>query len=113
MVVVIKDQLDCPLERFVFSFKCVVNVEPDDIDKPLVKPRSHIISMDLYRIYRCGAARLENAFTAETLAQYFRAFLIKLSVMDSQLGEFSDTSAFNVLTWKELINIRAHLLLAR
>ncbi|KAF9518528.1 hypothetical protein BS47DRAFT_260829 [Hydnum rufescens UP504] len=68
MVVVIKDQLDRPLERFVFSFQHVVNVGPEDIDKAL-----------------------ENAFTAETLSQYFRAFLIKLSVMDSQLGEFSET----------------------
>jgi len=63
VVVVIKDQTEVPLERFVFSLRNVIEVESDLRDTPV-----------------------QNAMTAASLPQYFRSFLIKLNTMESQLS---------------------------
>ncbi|KDQ15724.1 hypothetical protein BOTBODRAFT_54600 [Botryobasidium botryosum FD-172 SS1] len=63
VVVVIKDQAEIPLERFVFSLRNVIEVETDLRDTPV-----------------------QNAVTAASLPQFFRSFLIKLNIMESQLS---------------------------
>ncbi|KAF8323291.1 mitotic spindle checkpoint HORMA domain-containing protein, partial [Clavulina sp. PMI_390] len=72
VVVVIRDQLDRPLERFVFSLDFVVSIDHDDVDQPI-----------------------ENSLTQETLDQYFRAFMIKISSMESQLEELQPSDELN------------------
>jgi len=43
--------------------------------------------------------RIENNLTADLLNQYFRAFMIKLSTIESQLGEFTPEG----MVWYDLV----------
>lgn len=63
VVVVIKDKDDIPLERFIFAVENMLQVEAYDKD-----------------------SMVEDAMTMTTLGQYFRSFLVKLSMIESQLG---------------------------
>lgn len=64
VVVVIKDRKDVPLERFIFAMQLLLQVEAYNKD-----------------------TSVEGAMTLVSLSQYFRSFLIKLSMMESQLGQ--------------------------
>ncbi|KAG5724729.1 DNA polymerase zeta processivity subunit [Termitomyces sp. T112] len=63
VMVVIKDKDQVALERFIFSVENMINVEAFNKD-----------------------TSVEEAMTARTLGQYFRAFLVKLAMADSQLA---------------------------
>ncbi|KAG5644626.1 hypothetical protein DXG03_008104 [Asterophora parasitica] len=63
VIVVIKDKEQVALERFIFSIENMVQVEAFNKD-----------------------TGIEDAMSSRTLGQYFRAFLIKLSMAESQLG---------------------------
>jgi len=63
IAVVIKDKRETPLERFIFSVHNVIYVDNTDVDKPVV-----------------------NALNSDSLNLYFRSFLVKLGVLESQLG---------------------------
>lgn len=64
VVVVIKNREEVALERFVFALRNMIEVEAFDKD-----------------------TSVEGAMSAKILAQYFRSFLIKLNMVESQLGQ--------------------------
>ncbi|KAG6832566.1 hypothetical protein H0H92_000195 [Tricholoma furcatifolium] len=63
IVIVIKDKDQAPLERFIFSVENMIKVEGFNKD-----------------------TGVEDAMSSRTLGQYFRAFLVKLAMADSQLA---------------------------
>ncbi|KAG6862133.1 hypothetical protein C0995_004215 [Termitomyces sp. Mi166 len=63
VMVVIKDKDQVALERFIFSVENMIKIEAFNKD-----------------------TSVEEAMTARTLGQYFRAFLVKLAMADSQLA---------------------------
>ncbi|KAF7793389.1 hypothetical protein EIP86_004501 [Pleurotus ostreatoroseus] len=63
VVVVIKDKDDGPLERFVFAVENMIQVEAFNKD-----------------------TSVEGAMTPAVLGQYFRSFLVKLCMIETQLG---------------------------
>ncbi|KAI0347769.1 DNA-binding protein [Trametopsis cervina] len=77
VVVVIKSSSeDIAYERFIFAVRNMIEVEPFNKD-----------------------TRVENAMTAVTLGQYFRSFLVKLCMVESQLGalDLQDDITFAVV----------------
>ncbi|KAK7064063.1 DNA-binding protein [Favolaschia claudopus] len=64
VVLVIKDKEEVALERFVFAVENVIQVEGFNKD-----------------------TGVEDAISAGALGQYFRGFLLKLSMIESQLGQ--------------------------
>ncbi|GBE77692.1 DNA-binding protein [Sparassis latifolia] len=64
VIMVIKDKEDRPLERFIFAVRNMIQVESYNKD-----------------------TRVQEAMTATVLGQYFRSFLVKLSMVESQLGQ--------------------------
>ncbi|KAJ3557321.1 hypothetical protein NP233_g11772 [Leucocoprinus birnbaumii] len=76
IIVVIKDQNQVALERFIFSVEHMIQVESFDKD-----------------------TSVENAMTPGGLVQYFRSFLIKINMIESVLGqlELGDDISFGVI----------------
>ncbi|KIJ66302.1 hypothetical protein HYDPIDRAFT_109297 [Hydnomerulius pinastri MD-312] len=76
VVVVIKDRDQVALERFIFSIKNMVEVEPYNKD-----------------------TSIQDAMSSITLSQYFRSFLIKLTMIEAQLGllELQDEASFAIV----------------
>ncbi|KDR85441.1 hypothetical protein GALMADRAFT_234316 [Galerina marginata CBS 339.88] len=64
VVVIIKDKEQIALERFIFSVETMIDVEGFNKD-----------------------IGVEEAITPSSLTQYFRSFLIKLSMIESQIGQ--------------------------
>jgi len=64
VVVVIKDKEDIGLERFIFSIRNMIQVESFQKD-----------------------SSVQDAMSSTSLGQYFRSFLVKLSMIESQLGQ--------------------------
>ncbi|KAF5385199.1 hypothetical protein D9615_001309 [Tricholomella constricta] len=80
VVVVIKDKEQVALERFIFSIENMVQVEAFNKDTR-------------WALYREGPSKrnsktysIEDAMSSRSLGQYFRSFLVKLSMAESQLG---------------------------
>ncbi|KAJ7631172.1 DNA-binding protein [Roridomyces roridus] len=75
VVVVIKDKEEIALERFLFSIEHMIEVESFNKD-----------------------TGVEDAMSSATLGQYFRGFLVKLSMVESQLGPLSlgDDVSFSI-----------------
>ncbi|KAF5368380.1 hypothetical protein D9758_002280 [Tetrapyrgos nigripes] len=67
VVVVIKDKGDVALERFIFSVETMIQVENFNKDTSQIS--------------------VENAMTPLSLGQYFRSFLVKLCMVEAQLGQ--------------------------
>ncbi|TFK77318.1 DNA-binding protein [Pluteus cervinus] len=81
VVVVIKDKEQVPLERFIFAVENMISVESFNKD-----------------------TSVENAMTPAALGLYFRSFLVKLSMVESQLGQMflgDDVSFAIVLELKD------------
>ncbi|KAH6916966.1 DNA-binding protein [Coprinopsis sp. MPI-PUGE-AT-0042] len=76
VVVVIKDKEQTPMERFIFSIENMIEVEAYN-----------------------KTTGVEDAMTAKSLVQYFRSFLIKLSMIEASLGqmELGDDVSFAIL----------------
>ncbi|KAF8516747.1 DNA-binding protein [Hysterangium stoloniferum] len=75
VVMVIKDPKDVPLERFIFSLRQMVQLESYDRDQ-----------------------RIVGAISGKALSHYFRSFLIKLSMLESQLGPLTeDNPSFAII----------------
>ncbi|KAF9460097.1 DNA-binding protein [Collybia nuda] len=70
VVVVIKDKDHVPLERFIFSVENMIAVESFNKD-----------------------TAIEDAMSSEALGKYFRAFLVKLNMIESQLSILNTTSS--------------------
>ncbi|KAA1468009.1 DNA-binding protein, partial [Dentipellis sp. KUC8613] len=66
VVVVIKDKDEVALERFIFSVQTMVEIESFNKD-----------------------TSVEEAIPAGALGPYFRSFLVKLNMIEAQLGELS------------------------
>jgi len=66
VVVVIKDKDEIALERFIFSVQSMIQVEPYNKD-----------------------TNVANAMSAASLGQYFRSFLVKLNMIECQLGQLA------------------------
>jgi len=64
VVVVIKDKEEIALERFIFSIRNMITVETFEKD-----------------------ISVQDAMSSTSLGQYFRSFLVKLSMIESQLGQ--------------------------
>ncbi|KAG9079586.1 hypothetical protein FRC06_007638 [Ceratobasidium sp. 370] len=81
MIVVIKDNRDVALERFIFSLRTVVEPGPTEMnrwDKDTV---------------------IKDALPFLSLPQHFRAFLVKLSLVEGQLGDLpqDEDMSFGIL----------------
>jgi len=76
VVVVIKDKDQVALERFIFSIQNMIKVESYDKD-----------------------TSVQEAMSSTSLGQYFRAFLVKLSMIESQLGQMylGDDASFAIV----------------
>ncbi|KDQ63297.1 hypothetical protein JAAARDRAFT_29314 [Jaapia argillacea MUCL 33604] len=66
VVVVIKDKEEVALERFIFSIQSMINVEGYNKE-----------------------TSVQDAMSPTALGMYFRSFLVKLSIMESQLSPLS------------------------
>ncbi|KAL1697600.1 mitotic spindle checkpoint HORMA domain-containing protein [Schizophyllum commune] len=81
VVVVIKDKEDASLERFVFALESMIEVEAFNKDTSVV-----------------------DAMKPAVLSQYFRSFLVKLNMIEAQLGQMylgDDVSFAIVLELKD------------
>ncbi|KAL1951423.1 hypothetical protein VTO73DRAFT_572 [Trametes versicolor] len=75
VVLVIKNADEKPLERFIFALRNTLQVESYNKD-----------------------TSVEGAISAASLAQYFRSFLVKLSMIEAQLGQMdTDDLSFAIL----------------
>ncbi|CDO75512.1 hypothetical protein BN946_scf184935.g48 [Trametes cinnabarina] len=75
VVVVIKSADEKPLERFIFALRNTLQVEPYNKD-----------------------TSVEGAISAASLGQYFRSFLVKLNMIEAQLGQlYSDDLSFAIV----------------
>ena len=76
VVVVIKDKEEVALERFIFTVQNMIDVESYNKDTPVV-----------------------DAMNASSLGQYFRSFLVKLNMVEAQLGEMphGDSRSFAIV----------------
>ncbi|PFH54885.1 hypothetical protein AMATHDRAFT_72651 [Amanita thiersii Skay4041] len=76
VVIVIKDKEHIALERFIFSIETMIEVEGYNKD-----------------------TSVENAVSGVALSQYFRAFLVKLNMIESQLGplDLLDDGSFAIV----------------
>ncbi|KAF7347663.1 Mitotic spindle checkpoint horma domain-containing protein [Mycena venus] len=86
VVVVIKDKEEVPLERFLFSVENVIQVEAFNKD-----------------------TSVEDAISAAALGQYFRGFLVKLNMIESQLGQMylGDDVSFTIAIELKADNVPA------
>ncbi|KAH9835931.1 DNA-binding protein [Rhodofomes roseus] len=84
VVVVIKDKNEVALERFIFALHSLVNVESYNRD-----------------------TSVEEAMTPRSLGQYFRSFLVKLSMIEAQLGQIQSTEDLSFAIVIELQDDRA------
>ncbi|KAF9056132.1 DNA-binding protein [Panaeolus papilionaceus] len=64
VVIVIKDKEQTAMERFIFSLDTIINVEGFNKD-----------------------TSVEEGITFSSLAQYFRSFILKLSLIEAQIGQ--------------------------
>jgi len=76
VVVVIKDKDQVALERFIFSVQNMITVESYNKD-----------------------TSVQEAMSSVALGQYFRAFLVKLNMVESQLGQMylGDDASFAIV----------------
>jgi mitotic spindle assembly checkpoint protein MAD2B len=76
VVVVIKDKDEVGLERFIFTVQNMIEVEAFNKDTDV-----------------------DGAMAPSALGQYFRSFLVKLNMLESQLGELphDGTHSFAIL----------------
>jgi len=75
-VIVIKDKDQASLERFIFSVQNMIEIESFNKD-----------------------TSIQGAMSSAALGQYFRAFLVKLNMVESQLGQLylGDDASFAIV----------------
>ncbi|KAJ7925980.1 DNA-binding protein [Mycena leptocephala] len=86
VVVVIKDKEEVALERFLFSVENMIQVEAFNKD-----------------------TSVEDAISSVALGQYFRGFLVKLNMIESQLGQMylGDDVSFSIAIELKAENVPA------
>jgi len=95
VVVIIKDKDQVALERFIFSVQNMIEVESYNKDTRFIK--SHFLPPIFLNLPCSGS--VEEAMSAAALGQYFRAFLVKLNMVESQLGQMylGDGASFAIV----------------
>ena len=87
VVVVIKDKDEVALERFIFSIQSMVAVESFNKDTRL-ELSSPACPCHMSSKVKTGRSRsIEGAMATAALGQYFRSFMVKLGMIESQLAE--------------------------
>jgi len=84
-IVVIKNKEDEPLERFVFALRSMVEVQGYDRDHRYVCLACCTFAAD------AETHSVENAIAPALLGQYFRSFMSRLTMLESQLGVMPTT----------------------
>ncbi|KAJ7161375.1 DNA-binding protein [Mycena crocata] len=86
VVLVIKDKEEVALERFLFSIENMIQVESFNKD-----------------------TSVEDAMSSDALGQYFRGFLVKLNMIESQLGQMllGDDVSFTIVIELKSDNVPA------
>ncbi|KAF5388461.1 hypothetical protein D9757_004629 [Collybiopsis confluens] len=82
MIVVIKNKDEEALERFIFSVENMIQVEKFDKDTR----SSALVIIQRTEIDRRSLS-VEGAMSSLSLGQYFRSFLVKLNMIEAQLGQ--------------------------
>lgn len=84
VVVVIKDRNQVALERFIFSIRNMIEVESYNKDTRCVfcLTYAHRRQAMTWEVH----LSVQDAMSSVKLGQYFRSFLIKLNMIESQLG---------------------------
>ena len=83
-MVVIKDKEQVALERFIFSVESMIEVEAFNKDTrsfPFLSGWTQIPILCFFFL------SVEDAMSGGSLGQYFRSFLVKLNMVESQLGQ--------------------------
>ncbi|KAL7285433.1 hypothetical protein ACG7TL_000530 [Trametes sanguinea] len=82
VVVVIKGADEKPLERFIFALRNTLQVEPYNKDTRFChRSTPPLVDADGF------STSVEGAISAASLGQYFRSFLVKLNMIEAQLGQ--------------------------
>ncbi|CAE6432863.1 unnamed protein product [Rhizoctonia solani] len=94
LVLVIKNGQDVALERFIFSLQTVVQPGPSEMsrwnkDMVYVSPPCRFLAhhTDITAVLLLVLARVQNSLPFLALPQHFRSFLVKLSLVEAQLGD--------------------------
>jgi len=82
VVVVIKNKQDIPMERFIFCIQTMIQIESYNKD---TKCRFPLWSVDLCTYITTYS--VEGAISSSALGQYLRSFLVKLNMIEAQLGQ--------------------------
>jgi len=83
VVIVIKDKENVALERFLFSLQNMIQVEPFNKDD-----RSRFLGAFPPHSFKNSLSNsVQNSMTIGLLGQYFRSFLVKLTMIESQLRQ--------------------------
>jgi mitotic spindle assembly checkpoint protein MAD2B len=86
VVVVIKDKDQVALERFIFSVENMVQIEAFDNDTRFVLRCDLFVTGENLFLLGCRSS-IQGAMSDVSLGQYFRSFLIKLNMIEAQLGQ--------------------------
>ena len=102
VVVVIKDKHEVALERFVFEFQTVLDPPPTwqrDVRQVQLFLQ---LQKNLHPPYS-----IEGALTPAVVAQYFRSFLIRLSLLENRLGLLGEAGScqYHLSILLQLLNI--------
>ncbi|KZT02464.1 DNA-binding protein [Laetiporus sulphureus 93-53] len=84
VIVLVKSKDEVPLERFIFAVRNMIHVESYNKD-----------------------TSVEDAITPSSLGQYFRSFLVKLNMIEAQLGQLQAGDDLSFAIVIELIDDKA------
>jgi mitotic spindle assembly checkpoint protein MAD2B len=87
VVVVIKDKDEVALERFIFSIQTMITIESFNKD---TRSNFQCLPMSPINLIKDGRSyyySVEGAMATAALGQYFRSFMVKLGMIESQLAE--------------------------
>lgn len=84
---VIKDKDEVALERFIFSIQTMVAIESFNKDTRSTFSACLCYPISLIKDDRSCHYSVEGAMATAALGQYFRSFMVKLGMIESQLAE--------------------------
>lgn len=84
---VIKDKDEVALERFIFSIQTMIAIESFNKDTRSTSNACLYHPINLINDGRSYYYSVEGAMATAALGQYFRSFMVKLSMIESQLAE--------------------------
>jgi mitotic spindle assembly checkpoint protein MAD2B len=87
VVVIIKDKDEVALERFIFSIQTMIAIESFNKDTRLNFQCLLMSPMNLIKHGQSYHYSVEGAMATAALGQYFRSFMVKLGMIESQLAE--------------------------